>query len=93
MLNNYIIKLLVLFLLLSQFVTLAHAIEHQLDHEDDLQCLICIHETENQTSLVNITHSISSDYRTYEKIFTVHHLINTAPSSYYSIRSPPLNLI
>jgi hypothetical protein len=93
MLKKYIIKPLILFLLLSQFSTMAHAIEHQLSPDENEQCLICIHETESKSCIVESNSTKSIDFSTYEKITYIAHSFHLTKSSLYSIRSPPSILI
>lgn len=91
MLKSYIIKLLILFLLLSQFVTLAHAIEHQLVQDEDEQCLICIHETDSKNFLVDTSPLVSPDLQTHKKPHAIHLEYYLTNSSHPNIRSSPLN--
>jgi hypothetical protein len=53
MLKNKTIKSLVLFLLLSQLVTVAHALEHGSTHDENEQCLICLHNALFNSSSFN----------------------------------------
>ena len=53
MLKNLTIKSLVLFVLLSQLVTVAHALEHESVHDENEQCFICIHNTDLHNALFN----------------------------------------
>lgn len=53
MLKNITIKSLVLFLLLSQLVTVAHALEHESIHDENEQCFICIHNVDLHNALFN----------------------------------------
>lgn len=92
MLKKYIIKSLILFLLLSQFATIAHAVEHQLTPDENEQCLICIHETDSKNCIVDISSTKSIDFSTDEKITHTPHSLHLTKSSLYSIRSPPIFL-
>lgn len=51
--RHYSIKSLILFLLLSQFVTITHAFEHDSAHAEDEQCFICIHQSNSSNALIN----------------------------------------
>jgi hypothetical protein len=93
MVKKYIIKPLILFLLLSQFVTIVHAIEHQLVQEENEQCLICLHETHSKNLLADTTNTKSSDFGTYQKINYTPSAFHLTKPSFYSIRSPPTILI
>lgn len=92
MLKNGLIKLLVLFLLLSQFLTLAHAIDHQLAQDENEQCLICLHDVNSKNILVETTNTISLDFGTYEKTSYTPYTFYLATPSYHNIRSPPSSL-
>lgn len=93
MLKNNIVKPLILFLLMSQFVTLAHAIEHQLVTDENEQCLICIHHNDNSHSLLVTFSSDSSCSLKHEKIYHNQACVYLATLSLYNIRSPPQYLI
>jgi hypothetical protein len=92
MLKNNIIKPLILFLLLSQFATLAHAIEHQLGQAEHEQCLICRHDTDSKNLLIDTTNVINFDFFSYEKIIFTTHTFYLTTQSLYNIRSPPIFL-
>ena len=93
MLKKLIIKPLILFLLLSQFATMAHALEHQFAEEEHEYCSICIHQNNSNNLLFQPSHLIS-DFKEYEKI-------TNKSYSFYSVvrpdnnsaRSPPSLLI
>lgn len=53
MLKNITIKSLVLYLMLSQLVTVAHALEHESAHAENEQCFICIHNADLHSALLN----------------------------------------
>ena len=53
MLKHFLIKPLILFLLLSQFVTIVHAFEHDSAHAEDEQCFICIHQSNSSNAAIN----------------------------------------
>ena len=89
MFKNYIIKLLVVFLLLSQFVTLAHAIEHGFVSEDEEQCFICLHESDSKNTLIDTLASISFDFSTYKIAQYQFNNIYFIRFSLYNNRSPP----
>ncbi|MBL1142602.1 MAG: hypothetical protein D8M62_11205 [Proteobacteria bacterium] len=93
MLKKCIIKPLILFLLLSQFSTLAHAIEHQLENEEHEQCLICIHEVDSKNLLIENTKTVSLHFFSEEKINSKSCFFNLTKPSLYNIRSPPILLI
>ena len=52
MLKNITIKSLVLYLVLSQLVTVAHALEHEAVHDENEQCFICIHHADLHSALI-----------------------------------------
>lgn len=51
--KRIVLKSLALFLVLSQFVTMAHAFEHDSAHEANEQCYICLHKTEQDNAITN----------------------------------------
>ena len=84
------IKFLVLFLMLSQLVTFSHAIDHQIVHGGDEQCLVCIHTNDNNA----ITHLPSLDnlvQKNSEKVFYSHIFYDLKAISFQNIRSPPIH--
>ena len=88
--KKIIIKFLALFLMLSQFVTLSHAMEHQFLHGDEEQCLVCIHTNDNNA----ITHLPSLDnlvQKNSEKVFYSHIFYDLKAISFQNIRSPPIH--
>jgi predicted membrane chloride channel (bestrophin family) len=89
MLKNNIIKPLILFLLLSQFVTLAHAIEHQLVIDENEQCWICIHETDSKNTIAAATGANNYPLSIHENISQQHNSSYLNTYSLHSIRSPP----
>ena len=93
MLKNNIAKSLILFLLMSQFVTLAHAIEHQLVTDENEQCLICIHHNDNNNSLLETFTSSNPCSLNHEKIYQNQVYPCLVTLSLYNIRSPPQYLI
>jgi len=92
MLKNNIIKPLILFLLLSQFATLAHAIEHQFVQDVNEPCLICLHEVDSKNSLVGTFSQINFSDNTFEICCYEQHEFYSVTSSLLNIRSPPLSL-
>jgi hypothetical protein len=89
MLKKYIIKPLILFLLLSQFAAMAHAIEHQLDEADHEQCLICRQDTDCKNLLIDTTNQIKTDLFDNEKVSNTDFFYELTPYSLYRVRSPP----
>lgn len=87
--NKFTIKPLILFLLLSQFATLAHAIEHQLVTEDNEQCLICFHDSNSNNALTRTLVSVNPVFSTHEKNHYQHKDIYVITCSIYNSRSPP----
>ncbi len=83
------IKSLVLFLLLSQFVTLTHAIEHQFVPNDHGQCLICVHVNDGQNTVFFSPAYVAPQVLSFEKPFTTTLKYDLKLSSQQSIRSPP----
>ena len=92
MLKNRIIKSLILFLLLSQFVTLAHAFEHDSMHADDEQCFVCIHKTNFGNALVDSHTPVNINPAAFEKAHYQNWIISLTTFSQYNNRSPPKSL-
>ena len=88
--NKITIKFLALFLMLSQFVTLSHAIEHQIVHDYDEQCLVCIHANDNNaiTRLPSLDNFVQKNS---EKVFYSHIFYDLKTISFQNIRSPPIH--
>ena len=92
MLKNRITKSLILFLLLSQFVTLAHAFDHESMHEDDELCFVCIHKTNFDNALIDPLNTVKITLPAFEKIHNLNSAVSLSFSSQYNNRSPPLSL-
>ena len=84
------IKFLVLFLLLSQFVTLSHAMEHQFLYGDEEQCLVCIHANDNN-AIIHSPHLANLVQKNSEKVFYSHIFYNLKAISFQNIRGPPIH--
>jgi hypothetical protein len=84
------IKFLILFLMLSQFVTLSHAIEHQIVHEHSEQCLVCIHANDNNVITCS-PYLVDSAQKNIEKVFYSHIFYDLKTISFQNIRSPPIH--
>ncbi len=92
MFKKYVIKPLILFLVLSQFATIAHAVEHQLVDEDIEQCLICLHETESKNLIAATSNPVGFNSGSYAKITSIPCTYYSTEPSLYNIRSPPTSL-
>ena len=84
------IKFLALFLMLSQFVTLSHAIEHQIVHDYDKQCLVCVHANDNN-AITHSPHLANLVQKNSEKVFYSHIFYDLKTISFQNIRSPPIH--
>ena len=87
--NKITIKFLALFLMLSQFVTISHAIEHQVVHDYDEQCLVCIHTNDND-AITHSPHLANLVQKNSEKVFYSHIFYDLKTISFQNIRSPPI---
>jgi len=90
MLKNITIKALVLYLLLSQVVTVAHALEHESGHNDNEQCFICIHNADLHNALGNSSALIEINAVAFAK---THHQCQSICLTNFSLvnnRSPPI---
>ena len=85
------IKFLVLFLLLSQFVTLSHAMEHQFLHGDEEQCLVCIHANDNNNAITHSPYLVNLVQKNSEEVFYRYIYYNLRTISFQNIRSPPVH--
>lgn len=92
MLKNLFIKPLILFLLLSQFVTIAHAFEHDLIHEDDEQCFICVHKIDLTNALIDSSTPTGIEMSSFERSLFQNN--SFYPSSFFLLknRDPPNKL-
>lgn len=93
MLKNIAIKLLILFLLLSQFATVVHAIEHQFLDDEPEQCLICVHESDSKNFLFDSSNFNKPDLNNQEKIGNQAYLYDLEKLSHNNNRSPPSILV
>ena len=84
------IKCLILFLLLSQIMTIAHAIEHQFVFNEDGQCLICNHANDNINAIVNTQLSTQPDVSGFEKLAFKYANHDLKVPAFQNIRSPPI---
>jgi len=92
MLKKSAIKSLVLFLLLSQLVTVVHALDHESAHKDNEQCFICIHSANLDNTLFNSSTLSEINTPAFEK---VHHQSQDICLDTFSLlknRSPPVIL-
>lgn len=92
MLKNIALKSLVLFLLLSQFVTIVHALEHDSLDEENEQCFVCLHKTQFDNAILDTTSSIGVNNFAFER--TIYQKKSTFLSRYSlpNNRSPPVVL-
>ncbi len=93
MLNKTTIKSLVLFLLLSQLVTVVHALEHELTHKGNDQCFICIHNADLNNALSNSVLMIENTPPAFERIQSQSQDIYLTTFSILKNRSPPASLL
>lgn len=90
MLHNFFTKLLILFVLLSQFATMTHAVEHQFVEDEHEWCSICIHQI-NSNNLVTNNHDSNKFFHSNdEKIDDAHNTFYLLSLSVYCARSPPI---
>ena len=93
MLHKFIIKLLILFVLSSQFATMLHAVEHQFEEDEHESCSICIHEFESKNLLLDSNDFKNFDINNHEKITgTIYSFYLIIPLN-HNARSPPSPLI
>lgn len=89
MLKTLFIKLLAIFLLLSQFVMLAHAFEHDLSHDENEQCVVCLKQHQFDDAIIPILSTNNSHLYHSEKIvgqeYSAYHNVFSQSRS----RSPP----
>ena len=89
--KKIIIKFLALFLMLSQFVTLSHAIEHQIVHDHDEQCLVCIHANDNNNAITHSPYLVNFLQKNSQEVFYRHISYALKTISFQNIRSPPIH--
>jgi hypothetical protein len=92
MLKKLAIKSLVLFLLLSQLVTVAHALDHESVHEDNEQCFICIHSADLDNTLLNSSTLSTINAPAFEKTNHQSQDVCLTTFSLLKNRSPPVIL-
>ncbi|MFT5395180.1 MAG: hypothetical protein ACI85N_000362 [Gammaproteobacteria bacterium] len=92
MLKNKTIKSLVLFLLLSQLVTVAHALEHGSAHDENEQCFICLHNADLHNALFNSSSFNEINTLAFERIHYQSQGISLTTFSLHKNRSPPVTL-
>lgn len=88
--KNIAINSLVLYLLLSQFVTVAHALDHELAHEENEQCFICIHHSDLHNVLLHSPSVNEINTPAFEKTYYQNQGIYLAAFSLFRNRSPPI---
>ncbi len=93
MLKKSFVKLLILFLLLSQFVTITHALEHQLIEDEPEQCSICLHESDSKNGILDTPKYKNPDLIFNEKLRNQSDLYTLNNFSLCRNRSPPTALI
>ncbi len=89
MLKNITIKSLVLYLMLSQLVTVAHALEHETAHDENEQCFICIHNADLNNVLFNSSTFNEIQTPAFEKAHYQNQDINLTTFTLLKNRSPP----
>ncbi len=92
MLKNIGLKSLVLFLLLSQFVTMAHALEHDSVHEEDVQCFVCLHKNQLDNTILDTSFLSGVNNFTFEKALYKNKFTYLYRYSLPNNRSPPVTL-
>ena len=92
MLKNITFKSLVLYLLLSQLVTVAQALEHESIHDENEQCFICLHKADLHNALFNSStfNEIHTPY--FERIHYQSQDISLTTYTLHKNRSPPVIL-
>ncbi|GEM_PF-2332776 len=93
MLKKFIIKSLILFLLLSQFATMAHALDHQFVEDEHEVCLICIHEMDSKNLLITTEKLVTLDFNDDEKVTSTPCFYEANNLLQLKARSPPHNLV
>ena len=93
MLHNFIIKLLILFVLSSQFATMVHAVEHQFEEDEHESCSICIHQINSSNLVTDTSQLVNVDFKEYGKITNELYSLNLISHSNNSASSPPSPLI
>lgn len=93
MLHKFIIKLLIIFVLSSQFATIMHATEHQFAHDEheNEYCSVCIHEINSSNLVTDTSKLISIHFKENEKITHKLYSLNLIHRPNNSARSPPIN--
>lgn len=92
MLKNITIKSLVLYLVLSQLVTVAHALEHESVHDENEQCFICIHNADLHNALSKSSTFNEINKPAFERIHYQSQDICLTTFSLLKNRSPPVIL-
>jgi len=92
MLKNTGLKSLVLFLLLSQFVTMAHALEHDSVHEEDVECFVCLHKTQFDNTILSTSSLTSVNYFAFTQTLYQNKFTHLYRYSLPNNRSPPVTL-
>lgn len=90
MLHKFIINLLILFVLSSQFATITHAVEHQFVEDDEHEyCSICIHQINSSNLVTDTSTLVNIDFKENEKITHKFYSLNLINPSNNNARSPP----
>lgn len=90
MFHKLIIKLLILFLLSSQFATITHAIEHQfIEHDEPEHCSICIHQVNSSNLVTDTSTLVNIHFIENEKITHKIYSLSLINHSTNNARSPP----
>ena len=93
MLHKFFIKLLILFVLSSQFATITHAVEHQFEEDEHETCSICIHQINSNNLVINNNDSSDYHHNKDENIDGTNYSFYFLSLSKQSARSPPYCLI
>ncbi len=90
MLHKLVIKLLILFVLSSQFATMTHAVEHQfVEHDEHEYCSICIHQVNSSNLATNTSTVVNINFKENVKITHKFYSLNLINHSNNHARSPP----
>ena len=89
MLHKFFIKLLILFVLSSQFATITHAVEHQFEEDEHEYCSICIHQINSNNLVIDNNNASYFHHNKDENIDDIIHSFYFLSLSEYRPRSPP----
>ncbi len=90
MFHKLIIKLLILFVLSSQFASITHAVEHQFVEDDEHEyCSICIHQINSSNLATDTSTLVNINFKENGKITHKFYSLKLTNHSNNNARSPP----